>query len=256
MLAHVTGATGTGPTVAVVEAVASELVERLSDRRLPLPLLLACFETAVLECAAPRPQLQYMQGAAAALQQPDERQQQGSSAALAAACPDRWFAGRDGIDTAHGDELARPTFAAVWAAREALKGHQLPWLLRCAQRVSQKYQSFVTLVKLVQPRPDLDGVPLSERLCEHLHRLVLSCCLAARGAPAVDNGGSGGGTAQHTETEVCALAAALAGLCRASGNAQVSRGWLDLLGKGGFPKALCAAVGSLTLSGISTTTCV
>jgi hypothetical protein len=49
-------------------------------------------------------------------------------------------------------------------------------------------------------------------LQQHLHRLVLQCCLSSGGAGAV----------RHTETEVCALAAAAAGLCRAGGNPEVS----------------------------------
>ena len=211
-----------GPDARQLERVAADLHLRLADKRLPLPLLLACFETAVLECAAPQPQPQHLRCGAG--EQQEQREGGDGSAALASASPEHWFRVPGGAEAAlqQGGPVGDvPPFVAVWCSREALAGHHLAWLLHCAVRIHRlermRLAASAVAADAAAPRSEGSASGFAAALQRHLHQLVAGCCLAACGAAAA-------AALRHTETEVCALAAAAAGLCRVFGNVEVSGG--------------------------------
>lgn len=223
------GSDGGGLTLAVVHSVAADLQLRLANQRLPLPLLLTCFETAVLECAAPTPQLQYLQLDAAEV---EAGQQHAATAAAAqtagVTCPPdaAWFAdGTEGEQQLAVGGTPLPRFAAVWCSRDALASHRLQWLLHCAAHIQKLERQYAAAAEAAGgPLSGLAGgarQPFPPALRLHMHRLVVGCCLAVSSKGSEAGARDCSSALRHTETEVCALAAAVAGLCRISGNAEV-----------------------------------
>lgn len=228
---------GPGISLEVVRRAAADLHFRLAEDRLPLLLLVRCFETAVLDGAASAPQGQLLQLPG------DEDGQHQAGAAAAEASPDAWFglgplgpgSGGDSgeqqlRDTGHEQlrDPGEPPFAVVWCKREALAGRHLPWLLHCAAEIQRLHSARAAAAAALaaasedSERPAGSGSGTGESfaavLQQHMHREVLSWCLAAG-----SRAGSGGGL-RHTETEACALAAVAAALCRMSGDVEVSWG--------------------------------
>lgn len=213
----------------VVHYVAAQLQLMHAERRLPLPLLLACFETAVLECAEPKPQPHRLQSWAAAVQDAQPRLPPATRAA-----PSGWFGQAQqaqpaqqqatGGEATGGGSGVLP-FAPVWCTREAFTSHRLHWLLHCAAHVQHLQQQYAAAQVALGKHPAQQCVAgFAEALQQHLHRLVVRCCMA--GSPHDSTAGRKGSSSvlRHTETEVCALAAAAAGLCRVAGDAHVSLG--------------------------------
>lgn len=261
------GGPGGELSVEAVRQVAAELHRRLIEERLPLPLLLSCFESAVLACAAAKPQMQYLQLYLQQQQAGGDQQQAeaAAAAAAAAACPAAaWFeAGpeaRGGQQQAGGGQGggSLPAFAAVWSSREALAGHHLPWLLHCAAWMQQLERQYAGAAAAAagSPRaqPRRGGQPLLASLRQHLHRLVLGCCLAARrpGGKAGCGGSDFSSALRHTETEVCTLAAAAAGLCRATGDGEVRP---DAAGPPGSRCSACWGLAWLLVSAVQRGLC-
>lgn len=226
LLGSITG--GGSLSLQQVKQVAAVLQVRLSNT-LPLPLLLACFETAVLECAAAKPQAQHL-----LLPGAEKGVHHEEAEAAAEAAPDSWFEPGPLLDThqqqqpSSGAEAVSP-FAAVWCSREALTCHRLQWLLHCARHVQHLQQQLAAAWAAEGPSPQQHPsgqrpMPFADALRQHLHREALRCCLAASSGSSC--------SVRHTETEACALAAAAAGLCRAGGNAQVRGVWVVWVGEG------------------------
>lgn len=239
---------GPGISLEAVRRAAADLHFRLAEGRLPLLLLVRCFETAVLDAAASAPQghLQLQGGGGV-------QQQSGAAEAVAEAAPDGWFgSGPLGASNGdgRGDEEARhgggPPFAAVWCKREALAGRHLPWLLHCAAEVQRLHSARAAAAAALAAASEdseqpacsgsSDGESFAAALRQHMHREVLSWCLAAgnkAGADVGSGGGCGAGSrVRHTETEACALAATTAALCRMAGDLEVGRA---------VPRGSCAA---------------
>ncbi len=220
LLGRITAGSGSSISQKVVHEVAAQLQLMHDDCRLPLPLLLACFETAVLECAAPKPQAHHLVAAAAQDAQP-------AALPAAHAAPGGWFEQQQQQPLLPGsaaDLGGSVPFAAVWCSREALTSHRLHWLLHCAthlQRLQVQYAAAQAAAR-GQPAPQLTG--FADALQQHLHRLVVRCCLAGSMRSSAAGRKSSSSALRHTETELCALAAAAAGLCRAAGDADVSLG--------------------------------
>lgn len=227
---------GPGVSLEAVRRAAADLHFRLAEDRLPLLLLVRCFETAVLEGAASAPQ-----GHLLRLPGDDEGQRQ-SSAAAAEASPDGWFgpaplcagSSRE-IGAPRLPEAAGPPFAVVWCRREALARRHLPWLLHCAAEIQRLHSArAAAAAALAAVSEDSEqpagsggetGDSFAAVLQRHMHREVISWCLAAgRGAGGGNRGGGRGGRVRHTETEACALAAATAALCRMAGSVEVRSG--------------------------------
>jgi hypothetical protein len=194
---HVKGLSNTGKVPIDelgVAAAADALTILVTQRGCPVELVVAGFETAILDCAAPAPQPLPGPGAAPI---PN---------------PQSWFGirrcSKQQVDKAGG---STQPYLVVWCKREALEGSFLPWLLRRAAAVDSKLSADVDAGKHALKRPTL-----LEMLRTRLHSLVAQSCSAA--APT------------HAETELCAAAVGAAALCLIQGDVLAMRALvLDLL---------------------------
>ena len=193
--------------------------------------MLAGFENAVRECAAP-------------IARPLGR--------LALPPPQSWFEAAPAAAAVEGAaEAARgtaggaapaPAFAAVWCSEDALRCHTLRWLVLCALRLD---------IDLGAAGPGPAGGPsgFCDTLRGRLHRLAVANCLRGRAGAAAPVGAAAAaaedGIAAEQRvvfererrmavTELCAVAAAAAALCRAAGQLQVRERGLPGLGRRGL----------------------
>ncbi|GAB4816824.1 hypothetical protein N2152v2_003870 [Parachlorella kessleri] len=239
-----------------IELVRAQFISKLLDCAALQPRLGAVQPNSLLKLAAP-----------SAEQWPSS---QPTTLAVVGLPPHMWFQWAQQQSTCKVELKACPgqgtsphPYIAVWCQESALGGHTLRWLLHCALQLDAELASRSTV------QQDGAGSP-AEAVARHppggfcqglraeLHRRVVEDCLTkAAGAAGGGRGGGGkrGGVGQAqpderangpgthgleqvfqaapgplAETELCAAAAAVAGLCRLDGQVQALRALVhDLL---------------------------